>query len=181
MTPRDTVEQKMAKKKPARAAKKPAKKAAKKKAPKTPGKKKAPAREMAKKLAGQKHALQRADYGLPVAGFFAKQPSPQREILAELRKVIESAAPEAQGALKWGQPVYSLEGQMMIALSSHKAHVNLILVGSPDKFVDPEGRLAGEGKGGRHLKVTRIEDLPPTAVLRSWVQTSVDAARQAAR
>lgn len=179
----------MAKKKPATkqpATKKPAaKKAARqtvKKTKQTPAlakkaAKQGAARQMPKKQPGQKHALQRADYGQPVDGFFAKQPSPQREILAELRKAIASAAPGAQASLKWGQPFYSLAGKMLFALSSHKAHVNLIMVGPPDKFADPEGRLSGEGKGGRHLKAARVEDLPSAAVLRSWLQVAVDAAR----
>ena len=47
----------------------------------------------------------------------------------------------------------AIYGTMTVALSAHKAHVNLILSGSADAFDDPDGRLEGEGKTGRHLKV----------------------------
>jgi hypothetical protein len=103
-----------------------------------------------------------------------------RAILVALRELVEEVAPEAQSALKWGQPFYTLKGKMMCALSAHRAHVNLILVGPPKAFVDPGGRLTGAGKGGRHLKLTSVDELP-RAEVRSWLRTSVNAARAASK
>jgi hypothetical protein len=45
--------------------------------------------------------------------------------------------------------------------------VNLILSGPPGTFEDPERRLTGEGKPGRHLKLTSLDELPRDAV-RGW-------------
>ena len=118
----------------------------------------------------------RRDLGAPTGPFFAKQPPQQRAILETLRKLIDEAAPQAQSSIKWGMPFYTLEGTMMCALSAHKSHVNLILAGPPGAFKDPQGRLEGKGKGGRHLKLRTVEDLPKAAV-RAWLRTAAKHAR----
>ena len=121
-------------------------------------------------------AAPRADLGQPIAGFVSGQPAQLRAILEELQQLIEEVAPDVQSSLKWGMPFYTLEGTMMCATSAHKSHVNLILSGPPEVFVDPEGRLSGEGKTGRHLKLTTVEELPRAAI-RSWLQTAAALAR----
>jgi hypothetical protein len=139
----------------------------------------------------------RADFGAPIDGFFEKQPPHLRAILDELRAMIEEAAPDAQSSIKWGMPVYTLDGapggtrralpdggaararsrpSMMCALGAHTAHVNLIMAGPPDAYADPDGRLSGEGELGRHLKLTTVEELPHDAV-RDWLRTAVEIAR----
>ncbi len=129
----------------------------------------------AKKSTAPKFAP-RADFGAPIEGFFAKQPAHLRSILEELRKLVEEAAPEAQSALKWGMPVYTLNGAMMCALAGHKSHVNFVLSGPPGAFPDPEGLLSGEGKTGRHLKLTSLDQLPRDAV-RDWLRKAAEVAR----
>ncbi len=119
----------------------------------------------------------RADYGAPVDGFFSKQSPHLRSILEELRKLIGEVAPDAQSAIKWGMPFYTLDGGMMCATSAHKSHVNLVLSGPPDAFSDPAGRLSGEGKTGRHLKLTTLDELPRDAV-RGWLRTAAEIARR---
>jgi hypothetical protein len=118
----------------------------------------------------------RADFGAPIDAFFAKQPTHLRAILEELRTLVEEAAPDATSSIKWGMPFYTLGGEMMCALGAHKAHVNLILAGPPDAFVDPKGRLEGEGKSGKHLKLTSLDELPKAAV-RAWLRTAARIAR----
>ncbi len=118
----------------------------------------------------------RADYGAPIDGWFAKQPQPQRAIAEELRALILEAAPAAEGSIKWGMPFFSIGGQMMCAIGGHKAHVNLILSGSPDAYKDPEGLLVGDGKTGRHLKLRTLEELPRPAV-RRWLKIAAKLAR----
>ncbi|HET7505871.1 MAG TPA: DUF1801 domain-containing protein [Kofleriaceae bacterium] len=120
---------------------------------------------------------QRADYGKPIKSFFARQPAPLRAILEQLRALIEETAPDASSSLKWGMPFFMIGDTMMCALAGHKAHVNLILSGPPGTYTDPEGLLAGGGKTGRHLKLTRLEDLPHDAV-RGWLRTAAELARK---
>jgi hypothetical protein len=90
--------------------------------------------------------------------------------------MIEKAAPDVESALKWGMPFFSVGGEAMCALGGHKAHVNLILAGPPGTYADPEKRLTGEGKTGRHLKITSVDDLPRAAV-RTWLETAAKRAR----
>jgi hypothetical protein len=134
-------------------------------------KKKAPAKRTARRPAA------RADFGKPIDGFFAKQPAALRPVLEELRKLVEKTVPDAQSSLKWGMPFYSLDGEMMAALGGHKSHVNLILAGPPNAFDDPDGRLTGTGKTGRHLKLTSLADLPKNEV-RGWLRTAANLARK---
>ncbi len=108
----------------------------------------------------------RKDLGAPVDGFFAKQPAHLKPITDALRKLVAEAAPKATGSIKWGMPFYELDGVMMCAIGAHKKHVNLILPGDPD---DPDGLLEGEGKTGKHLKLTSIDELP-RAQVKKWLK-----------
>lgn len=90
--------------------------------------------------------------------------------------MIEQAVPGAESSIKWGMPFFTVGGAMMCALGSHKSHVNLILAGPPGAFDDPEGRLEGTGKTGRHLKLARLDELPRAAV-RGWLRTAAEHAR----
>ena len=133
------------------------------------------ARASLKKPAAKKPAP-RADFGAPIEGFFAKQPAHLRSILDELRALVEEVVPEAESSLKWGMPFYRVNGAMMCALAGHKSHVNLVLAGPPGTFADPEARLSGEGKTGRHLKLTSLDELPRDAV-RGWLRTAAELTR----
>jgi hypothetical protein len=120
----------------------------------------------------------RADLGAPVEGFFARQPPALRPILDELRKLVGEAAPDAQSSLKWGMPFYSIGGSVLCALAGFKGHVNLILPGPPGTYADPDGRLAGSGKTGKHLKLRALDELPRARV-RGWLRTAAKRARTA--
>ena len=74
-------------------------------------------------------------------------------------------------------PFYELDGAMMCALGAHKSHVNLILSGPPGSFADPKGWLTGEGKTGKHLKLTKLEELP-RAEVKGWLKKAVEIARR---
>ena len=133
------------------------------------------ARAIAKKPVAKKFAT-RADFGAPIEGFLAKQPAHLRSILDELRALVDEVAPAAESSLKWGMPFYTLNGAMLCALAGHKSHVNLILSGPPGTFADPENRLSGDGKTGRHLKLTSLDELPHDAV-RAWLRTAAEVTR----
>lgn len=138
----------------------------------------------AKKTAAKKTAAtparrpvsRRADLGAPIDAFFTRQPPALRPIVDALRRLIEAAVPGATAVLKWGMPTFSVGGKIVCAIGGHKAHVNLILSGAPDSFADPEGRLTGEGKTGRHLKL-EPGDAIPTAAVRKWLATAARNAR----
>ena len=118
----------------------------------------------------------RSDYGAPVEGFFARQPPALRPIVEGLHALILKAAPDATASLKWGMPFYEVKGGMMCAIGAHKAHVNLILSGPPGTYADPEQRLEGEGKTGRHLKIRSVDELPRQEVI-GWLRRAAELAR----
>ncbi len=146
---------------------------------KTAASKSSPAKKAPAKKAPAKLYAKRADLGAPVAGFFAKQPPALRPILDELRAMVGEAAPEATSQIKWGMPFYSIGEEMMCALAGFKAHVNLILPGPPGTYPDPDSRLEGDGKTGKHLKLRALDDLPRAAV-RDWLRLAANRARSAA-
>jgi hypothetical protein len=136
----------------------------------------APAATPAPAAAPAKKMAPRADFGQPVDFFYKKQPPHIRPITDALRALVEEAAPDATSSIKWGMPFYNIGEGMMCAIGAHKSHVNLILSGPPGTFEDPDNRLAGDGKTGRHLKVTRVDELPRDDVQR-WLRTAADRAR----
>ena len=137
---------------------------------------------MKAKKSPPKKPAPRADFGKPIDGKIAKAPPPLREILVAFRKMVEETVPGVTSSLKWGNAVFCHPGSsaMMVAMTSHKAHVNLIFVGPPEGFDDPKGLLTGSGVGGRHLKLTSIDDLPRADVKR-WLKASAAYARSKAR
>lgn len=118
----------------------------------------------------------RKDLGVPVDAFFARQPPHLRPIVDQLRALIAEAAPDAQSSIKWGMPFYEIAGHTLCAIGAFKQHVNLILPGPPGTYADPDGRLEGDGKTGKHLKLRSAAELPPAAV-RGWLKTAAGRAR----
>lgn len=154
----------------------PAKKAAPKKAAAkraTPAK----AKKAAPRATSASKPPRRADFGAPIEGFFAKQSPAMRPLVDALRAVVEEEVPGATASLKWGMPFYTLHGETVCAIAGHKAHVNMILSGPPGTFVDPEGLLEGEGKTGRHLRLTANDEVP-RAALRRWLRAAVANAQK---
>ncbi len=138
-------------------------------------KKPAPAKTNTRPTTKKKPAP-RADYGAPIDGFFAKQPRVMRGTLAALRALIEQAAPDATSSIKWGMPFYAIGDATVCALGAHKSHINPILSGPPETFVDPKGLPEGDGKTGRRLKLA-AGDTIPTAEVKAWLKAAAKRAR----
>jgi hypothetical protein len=99
-----------------------------------------------------------------------------RPLLEQLRDLVQEAVPDAESSIKGGMPFFTIDGTMMCALAGHKSHVNLILAGPPGTYADPDSRLGGTGKTGRHLKLTAADEVPRDAV-RAWLATAATLAR----
>jgi hypothetical protein len=82
---------------------------------------------------------------------------PRLKGLAEsLRKVIKRSLPEAVEQVKWGSPVYSVNGKNVACIMCYSDHVNLgFYLGA--KLVS--SRLEGTGKGLRHVKIRDKSDI----------------------
>ena len=77
----------------------------------------------------------------------------QKVYLKHLRTIILAAVPDAEEALKWGQPCYS-RNSLFCYLQRAKAHVTLGFQKGA-QMSDPGGLLEGEGKLMRHVRFGR--------------------------
>ena len=89
--------------------------------------------------------------------YIAELESWQGEIISEVRKIILEAAPEAEEAIKWAQPVYSLNGPFAY-IKAFKRAVNFGFWRGVD-IDDPSGLLQGSGEKMRHVKLTDLNDI----------------------
>lgn len=138
-------------------------------AKKTTATPKKPAAKAPAKPAPKKYAA-RADLGSEHEVFFAKQPPTIKPITDALRKLIDGVVPKGTTkVIKWGMPFYALGDELLCAIGAHKAHVNFIL---PGDHADPDGLLRGEGKTGKHVRITSVDEIPRAQIER-WVLENV--------
>lgn len=91
-------------------------------------------------------------------------------IVAALREIIRTAAPEARETIKWAQPVYESGGPFAYVKAFGKS-VNLgFWRGS--EIHDPSGLLTGDGDRMRHVKLVSLDDVRPD-LFADWVRQAV--------
>lgn len=81
----------------------------------------------------------------------------RKQVAQNLRSILRSAAPDAEEAIKWAQPVYSFGGPF----AYFKAFKNSVNFGfwRGAEMKDPQGVLAGTGDKMRHVKITSVDDV----------------------
>ncbi len=92
-----------------------------------------------------------------VNSYIENAPEEQKEILLQLRRLIEKSLPSVTEHFKWSQPVYETE-KGFCYLKSTKKHVNLGFMNA-EKIDDPENILEGTGKSMRHIKIKKLDDI----------------------
>ncbi len=81
----------------------------------------------------------------------------QAEIVSAVRKIVLAAIPEAEEAIKWAQPVYSVNGPFAY-IKAFKSSVNFGFWRGVD-IDDPGELLQGSGEKMRHVKLTNLDDV----------------------
>jgi hypothetical protein len=100
--------------------------------------------------------------GMTVDGWLkAKVRSSQSQLIRRLIRLVSAAAPEATISIKWGQPVYQVNGPM-IFIKPFVNHVNFGFWRGAD-LLDREGLLEGSGSRMRHVKLRRNDDIRESA------------------
>lgn len=95
--------------------------------------------------------------------------------LNALLAAVKKAAPDAELSIKWGQPVFSVNGPMAF-LRPAKAHVTLGFWRGVE-LDDADGVLEGDGTRMKHLKLG--EDDPVDAKrIGAWVKQAAALNRQ---
>ena len=119
-------------------------------------------------------AASRKDFGAPVATYFAQQPPEKRVLLDKLRALVDKELPNANATIKWGVPIYQVNGRNVCSIAAFKEHVGINFFASPDDLLDPGKKLEGGGKSMRMLKVRSAQDID-SAGIRRWLKAAVAA------
>ncbi len=90
-------------------------------------------------------------------------------ILERLRADVHAACPDAEEAIKWGMPFFMHGGRNLAHMAAFKAHC---------AFGFEHGRavvdLGREAQAmGQFGRITKLEDLPPSADVRRWVKKAM--------
>ncbi|MBW8012156.1 MAG: DUF1801 domain-containing protein [Chloroflexi bacterium] len=106
-----------------------------------------------------------------VDGFILALDGWQKEVVATIRELVQQAAPQAEEAFKWAQPVWSQLGPFAY-VKAFKNHVNFGFWRGAD-LKDPHGLLQGSGTKMCHVKLTSLEDIKPDA-FQDFVRQAVE-------
>ena len=105
--------------------------------------------------------------GTTVDEYIAKQKPALQEIAKNLRNLVKKAAPELREEMKWGFPCYVGTDNICNIMVTGK-WVDLGFFRGVD-LKDTKGLLEGSGKGMRHIKIHRLEDID-TATITAMVK-----------
>jgi hypothetical protein len=85
----------------------------------------------------------------------------QKDVAAQVRGIVTTAAPEAKESIKWAQAVYEVNGPFSY-IKAFKNSVNFGFWRGVD-IDDPKGLLQGSGEKMRHVKLTGTADIDKEA------------------
>lgn len=105
------------------------------------------------------------------ATYIAEQVPAQRPLLTKLDALVTKTLPSATPVLKWGVPIYQVNGKNVCALASFKECVAINFFASPDRLTDPKKKLEGAGKTQRMLKVRTAADIDAASIQR-WLKVA---------
>lgn len=94
-----------------------------------------------------------------VAAYLDELPDDRRQALTKLRALVRKQAPGASEEIQYGMPSYIMNGELLCALASQKAHLALYVCDS--EVV--EAHRAGLGKlncGKGCIRFKKLADLP---------------------
>lgn len=94
-----------------------------------------------------------------------------RPIAERVRELIREELPQAEEAIKWRQPTYTLDGQLVCYFTAAKDHVTLGFA-QGRRLDDPDGLLEGSGKQMAHLKLRQREGLDEGQI-RTWLRQAI--------
>lgn len=108
--------------------------------------------------------------------FIAAHDPDKRALLTKLRALVVKNVPAAKPVIKWGVPIYELDGKKICALGSFKDSVGINFFAPPAVLADPSKKLQGEGKGNRMLKVRTAADIDAASITR-WLKAAAAASK----
>ncbi|MFM1815872.1 MAG: hypothetical protein RLZ98_2567 [Pseudomonadota bacterium] len=100
----------------------------------------------------------RADYGTRADAFFDGLDQPVNDLACAVRSAVQEAVPELSECIKWGMPVYEIDGRMVCSIRCTKSYAALQLLIEDVVLDDPGGLLDGTGRTMRHVKIRELAD-----------------------
>ena len=90
-----------------------------------------------------------------VSNYISQADETQIPLLERIRQIIHKSVPGTTEALKWKMPVFAKKKDYSYMRFSKK-HITLGFY-HPEKIVDPDNMMEGEGKTMRHIKITQLD------------------------
>lgn len=106
-----------------------------------------------------------------VEGYVAEVGGWQADVIRDLGRLVDEAAPGASSSIKWGQPVWESNGPFAY-VKAFPASVNFGFWRGA-QLSDPESLLQGDGDRMKHIKIRSGDDLRPD-VYRAFVRQAVE-------
>jgi hypothetical protein len=94
--------------------------------------------------------------------YIAKQPSPQKELLLELRKVLKETLENPNETMQWGVIAYA-NGKFYLAALKDSVNVGFATAGLSQEEI---ALFEGSGKTMRNIKIHSINDITAKNLLR---------------
>lgn len=110
-----------------------------------------------------------------IDAYIAKAAPFARPILEKVRERVHAAAPQAEEAIKWGAPGFTVGGKILLIMAAFKQHAALNFW---------RGQEIGDGRPkagamGQFGKLTSLGDLPPDAGLDALIRKAAELAKTA--
>jgi hypothetical protein len=124
-------------------------------------------------MAAKKAGAAGADAREKVEAYVKRQSPAHQKTINRLRTIIKGAVPELNEQMRWVQVGYLISKKDVCGIYAVSDHVNLSFMQGAT-LRDPKGLLEGTGKGMRHIKVTRSEDVDEDTI-KGYVKEAVAA------
>ena len=110
-----------------------------------------------------------------IDAYIAKAAPFARPILEHVRERVHAAAPEAEEAIKWGAPGFTVGGKILLIMAAFKAHAALNFWRGQE-LGDGGPKAGAMGQFGR---LTSLDDLPPDDELDALIREAAALAKTA--
>lgn len=107
--------------------------------------------------------------------YIAKAAPFARPILEKVRERVHAAAPEAEEAMKWSAPGFTVDGKILLMMAAFKAHAALNFWRGQE-IGDGNPKAGAMGQFGR---LTSVDDLPPDTELDALIRKAAALAKTA--
>jgi uncharacterized protein YdeI (YjbR/CyaY-like superfamily) len=110
-----------------------------------------------------------------IDAYIAKAAPFARPILEKVRERVHAVAPDAEEAMKWSAPGFTVDGKILLMMAAFKAHAALNFWRGQE-IGDGNPKAGAMGQFGR---LTSIDDLPPDAELDALIRDAAALAKTA--